>query len=50
MIVMPLIQMGWYRYENARRDKLHSEEVHVEDLEFTDKSDFEQLEATVQRQ
>ncbi|CAH0051770.1 unnamed protein product, partial [Clonostachys solani] len=47
MIVIPVIQVCWYRYENRRRDRLVSARADGEQpgrIEFTDKSDFEQWE------
>jgi len=46
MIVMPVIQFAWYRYENNRRDRLAGSAagVAVDSLEFTDKTDFQQWE------
>uniref|UniRef100_A0A8H7KEZ2 Major facilitator superfamily (MFS) profile domain-containing protein n=1 Tax=Bionectria ochroleuca TaxID=29856 RepID=A0A8H7KEZ2_BIOOC len=47
MIVIPIIQICWYRYENRRRDRLVSARANGEQpacIGFTDKSDFEQWE------
>jgi ACS family allantoate permease-like MFS transporter len=45
MIVLPILQLLWYRYENNRRDRLvrdRSTSMHPSRPEFTDKTDFEQ--------
>lgn len=45
MIVLPIAQLLWYRYENDRRDRLvrdRGASVHSNRPEFTDKTDFEQ--------
>lgn len=47
MIIIPLFQITWYRYENARRERLVQEVGDCDgtgEPEFTDKSDFEQWE------
>lgn len=47
MILIPMVQIAWYRYENARRDRLVRDFVGTDGLpepEFTDKTDFEQWE------
>lgn len=47
MIVVPMFQIAWYRYENARRDRMMRDFVGVDAVlepEFTDKTDFEQWE------
>lgn len=47
MIVIPVIQISWYRYENSRRDRLAQGSMAGEsgaEPEFTDKSDYEQWE------
>ncbi|KAI5467804.1 major facilitator superfamily domain-containing protein [Mariannaea sp. PMI_226] len=47
MIIIPILQISWYRYENGRRDRLvaaRGETLQTGPAEFTDKSDFEQWE------
>ena len=47
MIIVPVAQITWYRYENARRDRMVREFLGVENIgepEFTDKTDFMQWE------
>ncbi|OAA53988.1 Major facilitator superfamily domain, general substrate transporter [Cordyceps fumosorosea ARSEF 2679] len=47
MIVIPVVQIAWYRYENSRRERLAQEPISgggAAEPEFTDKSDFEQWE------
>ncbi|CEJ89649.1 hypothetical protein VHEMI05480 [[Torrubiella] hemipterigena] len=47
MIVVPMFQIAWYRYENARRDRMMRDFVGADgvlEAEFTDKTDFEQWE------
>lgn len=47
MIIIPFLQIAWYRYENARRDRMVRECLgadHAVEPEFTDKTDFEQWE------
>lgn len=41
MVVLPILQLIWYKYENARRDKLCDESVANTRPEFTDETDFE---------
>ncbi|RKK69402.1 hypothetical protein BFJ69_g12749 [Fusarium oxysporum] len=41
MVVLPILQLIWYKYENARRDKLCDESVANARPEFTDETDFE---------
>lgn len=47
MIIVPIFQLLWYRYENQRREK-HLQNKHgqpkLTKLDFSDKSDFEQWE------
>ena len=51
MIIVPLCQIVWYRYENARRDRItetigrqgsNDEADDTPSPDFTDKTDFEQ--------
>ncbi|KAJ5372706.1 major facilitator superfamily domain-containing protein [Penicillium concentricum] len=47
MVIIPMLQLSWYKYENRRRDQLlQSEQGSPKSarLEFTDKTDFEQWE------
>lgn len=48
MIVLPGLQLLWYRCENARRDRLVAEQQHEIDPNersgFSDKTDFERWE------
>lgn len=48
MIVLPGLQLLWYRRENARRDRLVAEQQHEIDPNersgFSDKTDFERWE------
>lgn len=45
MIILPLCQIAWYRYENSRRGRLVAAEGYDDSPMapgFTDKTDFEQ--------
>ncbi|KAF4437149.1 Major facilitator superfamily domain, general substrate transporter [Fusarium austroafricanum] len=46
MIILPILQFAWYRYENNRRDKLarRNGSSANDSPDFTDKTDFEQWE------
>ncbi|KAF7561745.1 hypothetical protein G7046_g2404 [Stylonectria norvegica] len=47
MIILPVLQLAWYKYENARRDKLARARhipTRINGPKFTDLTDFEQWE------
>ncbi|KAH8693645.1 major facilitator superfamily domain-containing protein [Talaromyces proteolyticus] len=44
MILVPICQFVWYRYENGRRDRIEAYVGRSVGLDFTDETDFEQEE------
>ncbi|KAF4966819.1 hypothetical protein FSARC_5534 [Fusarium sarcochroum] len=42
MIILPILQLMWYKYENGRRDRLRNDSSVNTRPEFTDDTDFEQ--------
>ncbi|KAM5341796.1 hypothetical protein ACJ41O_014827 [Fusarium nematophilum] len=42
MVILPIMQLIWYKYENGRRDRLSGGSVAGIRPEFTDDTDFEQ--------
>lgn len=47
MIILPVLQLSWYKYENGRRDRLmeaRCDSINPPRPDFTDETDFEQWE------